>query len=262
MEYQSEMARQGLDDFLMDVPEGEELYIQALRKMGTILYNRIIELSGKPFYLDKTPRYYLIIPELYKVFPKAKFLFLLRNPIAVLSSVLATWFENQPQALAKSSNHLDIIKGPKYLIQGIEQLKEQAIVLHYESLVENPRKVMQHACNRIGIPFSENILEYGRFPAPKGRFGDAVGIHKHVRPVKDYTDKWIENLATPNLIEFSLEYLSALGPEIISHMGYSYKEIRETLISHSKSLHAFLEKKRSTEILNEKGTTTILYGEL
>lgn len=237
-EYQAELARQGLDDFLMHVPEGEELYIQALRKMGSVLYNRITQVSGKSLFLDKTPRYYLIISELYRVFPNARFLFLLRNPIAVLSSVLATWFGNNPEALVKSKNYIDILDGPKYLVRGIQQLKEDAIIIHYEKLVEHPKEVMRHACNRIGIPFLESILDYGRFPAPKGRFGDAIGIHKHVKPVRNYARKWIENLAAPNLVEYSLEYLSRLGPQILSQMGYPYDEIKDKLISLKKPLQA------------------------
>ncbi|MCK4649267.1 sulfotransferase, partial [bacterium] len=152
-EYVSLLARQGLDDFLMQVPEGEELYIKALREMVAVLYNRALELSGKSFFLDKTPRYYFIIPELYRVFPKAKFIFLLRNPMAVLSSVLSTWCGNQIQALVKSPNYIDMTKGPHYLVEGIKKLKEDAIVVHYENLVRRPKEVIQHVCNRIGIPF-------------------------------------------------------------------------------------------------------------
>ena len=54
--------------------DGKDLYIEALRQMGGKLYNRVLEVSGKQIFLDKTPRYYLIIPELKKIFPEAKFL--------------------------------------------------------------------------------------------------------------------------------------------------------------------------------------------
>ncbi|HKJ33896.1 MAG TPA: sulfotransferase, partial [Balneolales bacterium] len=230
-EYVSSLARQGLDDFLTRVPEGEELYIKALQAMASVLYNRMLDLSGKSFFLDKTPRYYFIIPELYRVFPKAKFIFLLRNPMAVLSSVLRTWFGNKIQALATSPNSKDLIKGPHYLIDGINKLKEDAIVVHYENLVGKPEEVIHQVCHRIGIPFYENMLEYGQHPAPKGRHGDHVRIHKHNRPVSDYIDKWVENLTSPGLIEFTYKYLSNLGTELVSNMGYSYQEITDKLES-------------------------------
>jgi len=76
--------------------------------MGGTLYNRALEVAGKRFFLDKTPRYYFIIPELKNVFPEAKFIILLRNPLAVLSSILNTWFQNNLQALQKNPNYFFI----------------------------------------------------------------------------------------------------------------------------------------------------------
>jgi hypothetical protein len=138
-EYDSELARLGLKDFISQVPEGQELYFKALRHMGGTLYNRALEVSGKRFFLDKTPRYHFIIPELKAVFPKAKFIFLLRNPLAVLSSTLESWFQNNPESLKKSLNYFDLLKGPLHLIQGIQLLKGDAVVVKYEELVEGHR---------------------------------------------------------------------------------------------------------------------------
>ena len=228
-EYLSNLAREGLDDFLKDVPEGMELYIKALREMALILYNRMRQLSGKCFFLDKTPRYYYIIPELHRVFPKAHFIILLRNPMAALSSILTTWLKNRPELLLKSALHSDAMKGPRCLINGIKQLKEDAIVVHYENLVEKPKDTLQHLCDRIGIPFYEDMLEYGLREPPKGRFGDPIGVHKHNRPISGYIDKWVQNLSSPDLIEFAREYLSTLGPDVFSQMGYSYEETKNKL---------------------------------
>jgi len=242
-EYVSSLARQGLDDFLMQIPEGEEIYIKAIREMGTVLYNRMLELSGKRFFLDKTPRYYFIIPELYRVFPKAKFIFLLRNPLAVLSSVLSSWFENRIEVLIKRPNYyMDMIKGPHYLIDGIKRLKNDALVIQYEEMVLKPKEIIQQICNEIGIPFYENILNYGLYPAPNGRFGDSIGVYKHNRPVSDSIDKWLKNLATPDLIKFAHEYLDMLGSDVLSNMGYSYEEIKNKLVSQSRLQENLQEK--------------------
>jgi hypothetical protein len=228
-EYESSLAKQGTDDFLMQIPEGYSLYVKALREMAFVLYDRAIKLSGKNFFLDKTPRYYFIISELYQVFPKANFIFLLRNPMAVLSSILLSWFENQTHSLVKSYNYTDLTKAPHCLVEGIRELKEVATVVHYESLVSMPKKTIQHVCNKIGIPFYENMLDYGLNSVPKGRFGDSIGVYKHKRAVINYIDKWIKNLRLPNLIDFAYQYLLDLGPDLISELGYSYKEIKDIL---------------------------------
>ena len=117
-EYGADTAQQGLFDFLKQIPEGIELYKEALRKLGWTLYNRVVELSGKKYFLDKTPRYYHIIPELYSIFPNAKFIILFRHPIAVLSSVLKTWFENRVDKIL-APNVVDLVKGPVCLLNEV-----------------------------------------------------------------------------------------------------------------------------------------------
>jgi tetratricopeptide (TPR) repeat protein len=228
-EFDSNLARQGLEDFTSQVPEGKDLYIEALRQMGGKLYDRVLAVSGKQIFLDKTPRYYLIIPELKKIFPEAKFIILLRNPLAVLSSTLKTWFQNNPANLQKSQNYIDVIQGPLYLIQGIQLLKEDAIVVKYEELVEDAENSVKAISNKLGIAFQQEMLTYGAKPKPKGRFGDAVGVAKHDKAVPYYIDKWVENLQSSQLYEFSLKYMEALGPDIFNLMGYSYTETKSKL---------------------------------
>ena len=47
--------------------------------------------SDKRYFLDQTPQYHLIIPELLRVFPAASYVILFRNPLAVLVSMIAAW---------------------------------------------------------------------------------------------------------------------------------------------------------------------------
>ena len=223
-EFDCKYARQGLEDFLSQVPENRELYFQALRQMGEKLYNRVLAESGKKIFLDKTPRYYLIIAELKKVFPEAKFIILLRHPLAVLSSILNTWFKNDPLALQKGANYIDIIKGPQYLIQGIQHLKEDAIIVRYEDLVEHTAFEIKKICNKLNISFESQMLNYGEKAKPKGGLGDTVGIVKHNCAVPDYKEKWIKKLQSRKLNNFSRKYMETLGDEVFTQMGYSYTE--------------------------------------
>ena len=227
-EYGADTAQQGLVDFLKQVPEGIELYKDAIRKLGSTLYNRAVELSGKKYFLDKTPRYYHIIPELYSIFPDAKFIILLRHPLAVLSSVLKTWFDNRVDKI-QPPNVVDLVKGPVCLVNGIENLKERAIVVGYEALVQYPEKVMTELCTRIGIPYDQDMLNYGIKPKPKGRFGDQVSINQHNRPVSEYVNKWQKNFSTIELVEYAEQYIKTLGADIIVKLGYNFDDIIEKL---------------------------------
>ncbi len=253
-EFDSNMARQGLEDFISQVPEGQELYFKALRHMGGTLYNRALEVSGKRLFLDKTPRYHFIIPELKKVFPEAKFIFLLRNPLAVLSSTLKSWFQNNPESLQKSPNYLDVIQGPLHLIQGIQLLKEDAVVVKYEELVGDADNTVKAICNKLAIEYQNEILTYGLKPKPKGRFGDSVGIVKHENAVPDYVDKWIKNLRSPKLYAFSQKYMEILGPEVFYQMGYSYTETKSKLEKLEDVAHNGVEIKEGQIPIKQKET--------
>jgi len=47
--------------------------------------------SGRRYFVDKTPRYSLILPELLTLFDSAKFICLTRNPADIIGSMISTW---------------------------------------------------------------------------------------------------------------------------------------------------------------------------
>ena len=222
-DYDSSLASVALQDFLCSFPDGPEAYIEAIREMAGSLYNKVLEHSGKKYFVDKTPRYYHVIPELYRIFPEAKFVFLLRHPLAVLSSILNTWFLNDTKNLT-APIYKDLLEAPIRLLEGLRLLKEKAITVDYERLVRHPVPVVHRLCERIGVNFFPKMVEYGRIAEPKGRFGDPVGIFKHDQPVDCYIDKWIRNLNTSELQRFAKSYLVTIGRELLDHLGYAYTD--------------------------------------
>lgn len=257
-EYHSLLARHGLEDFVGQVPEGIELYRIALRKMGCTLYNRVLELSGKQFFLDKTPRYYHIIPELYSIFPEAKFIFLLRNPIEVLSSVIET---NRVDDLEIPSL-IDLIKGPGCLLDGIKMLKEKAIVVDYESFIQSPESVIRRVCNRIGILFYRPLLNRGQCPKPEGGIGDANGVNQNSNQATDNIDKWLLNFSSLELIALADEYLKTLGPEIVSNMGYNFEVLRQKLELRRQLYYTAQRNLEKVIILNREGERHFANGDV
>lgn len=226
-EYDSRVAKEALDDFLGNLMNGEDVYIEAIRKMALFLYETTLEKSGKAYFLDKTPRYYFIIPELYKIFPKAKFIFLIRNPLAVLSSVLESWVKEDWKLLSNYKD--DLLKAPRLIIDGINLLKNDAIVISYEKLVENPKKEIKSLCEKLQIEFQSTMLEYGNDSQPEGRMGDQIEIHKHSKPVADYINKWASKLNTPYVKGLAEIYLATIGYEIVENMGYSSNKLFNAL---------------------------------
>lgn len=228
-EYDAGVAREALDDFLGQIDGGEEAYVQGIRRFTGDLYARALERQGKILFLDKTPRYYRIVPELRRVFPQAKFVFLLRNPLAVLTSTLHTWFSDDPAALMGTGNHRDLLEGPGLLVSGIAELGDAAIVVRYEELVDAPERVIAGLCARLGVRFESAMLEYGITPAPAGRFGDQTGVPSHTRPIDTSRDKWIDYLGGYARLPFALEYLDQLGETTLAAFGYDASTLRSCL---------------------------------
>ena len=100
------------------------------------IYGQVLEPTRKTYFLDNTPRYYYIISELYSIFPNAKFIFLFRNPLDVVNSILNTWVKDDWYALSQYRD--DLIKAPHLLQKGKIELGDSVYVIKYEKLITEP----------------------------------------------------------------------------------------------------------------------------
>lgn len=226
-EYNSKLGKIGWNSFFQELPENEETYYQGLRLMYSHIYGCALKQTGKKIFLDKTPRYYYIIPEIYRTFPQATFIILLRNPLAVICSIITTWVKNKWSDLKVLK--YDLIRGPHLLLEGIKKLENSCLVVHYEEIIDNPAKEFTKICQGIGIKFYPEMIEYGVSNSIKWRFGDKGLVYEKTRPDSDNVDKWILSLKNPQIWQAASDYLELLGDEIVTQMGYSYEELRETL---------------------------------
>ena len=78
-DYDTQTCDIAMQDFIEKLPNKQNDYFEAIKFFTESLYNKISD-NKNIYFLDKTPRYYLIIPEIAKTFPNAKFIFLFRNP--------------------------------------------------------------------------------------------------------------------------------------------------------------------------------------
>ncbi|MCB9079346.1 MAG: sulfotransferase [Anaerolineaceae bacterium] len=233
-EYNSRWAQIALQDFLKYEVNGVETYYEALRAFSRVLYQEVLTSSKKKFFLDKTPRYYLIIPELYRLFPEAKFIILLRNPLAVLHSIITTWIKTDWYLLANFA--IDLLVAPNCLIEASKTLANNTAVISYESFVTEPENTIKKLFLQLNIQTEtldySQMLNYGNNNL-KGRFGDPIGVKKHTAPVTNSLDSWKTLADNPQTRHFAITYLEELGAETIENLGYSYKELKEDVIPAS-----------------------------
>lgn len=222
-EYNARYAHNALKDFLQTLPDGQDAYWKALRLMTLELYGQACSTSGKTLFVDKTPRYYYILKELAHIFPAARFIILLRNPLAVLHSMLETWVQGRWPRLAPFRD--DLLQAPGLLVEGVSFLGERARVVAYERLVTEPEQVTAALCAWLGVVYDPQMLAYGERQRLPGRYGDAVGLARHKRPSAASLDNWLALGQTPQMRHLAESYLDALGPELLAQMGYPAGEL-------------------------------------
>jgi hypothetical protein len=230
-EYNDWFAYVAFKEFLDNLPLGEVYYYTHLREFALSLYQYTLNGTGKSIFLDKTPRYYFIIPELAKIFPDAKFILLFRNPMAVLCSILDYNFSGNWQGFQKIDRYSDVCIAPRLMIEGKQFLGNRAVDVHYESLIDSPQQEVKRICDFCGLEYTPDMIEYGDKVHLQGSFVDKKSIYRHNGPVSNYKDAWRKALKSPQGLRFARGYLNMLGKELVDELGYPYDELIEYLSS-------------------------------
>lgn len=226
-DYDAVVAARALHDFLAGLDEGTDAYYRAVRLMALNLYGQACRQAGKSLFLDKTPRYYRILPELSRVFPEARYVILFRNPAAVFSSVIRTWIDGDWSRFDYFRD--DLLMAPRSLTDSLVYLGDRASVVQYERLVLAPDACLRDLCARLDMPYAPALLEYGRRQSPAGRYGDPTGIRRHASPSPASLDVWSAHAEDPQIHHLLSAYLDALGAEQVAAMGYDAGELRAAL---------------------------------
>lgn len=128
-------------------------------EMEHVLWDRILHLelvrSGKEIFVDKTPGNVFIWERLKYAWPKAKFLFLVRHPEGVVSSL-----ENRKNNTAtRAALEANALKYFKPLEQARRSL--DGLTLRYEELTAEPERVTREICAYLGVEWEPGMLDYG-----------------------------------------------------------------------------------------------------
>ncbi|MCK4824282.1 sulfotransferase [bacterium] len=246
-EYNEHFASKALGLFLRNLPNHEETYVEGLRLMFSHIYGMALKESNKRYFLDKTPRYYEIIPELARVFPEAKFVILLRNPLATLNSRVHLLSGKDLKSLSLYKR--DLLNGPNKLLEGIKLLGNNCEVVKYENLVEEPQNALKNLCSYLDITYSSTLVNYNSGSTEKWEYGDPHNVYQNSKPNSSYQDKWRESLQQPQLWRIYSEYAKFLGDSLFDRLGYDFSLVTSIIdemrpnslkLLRTKSLKHFL----------------------
>jgi len=219
-EYDAFTCYTAIQDFIKELPNKKQDYLKAINFFAQFLYDKATS-ENADYFLDKTPRYYNIIPEIAEVFPKAKFIFLFRNPLAIMSSIFASWHQGR---LKPGNNYQDLYFGPKLLADGYKLLADRSIKVKYENLVNNPEDEIKAILQYLEIDFDKVIIENFYNSNLSGAMGDVNG-YKYKRIEAKFAEKWKEFFDTKFRQKYAQKYLNYLGDEILDVFGYNKNEL-------------------------------------
>ena len=234
-EYNAHYAHVNFMEYLNGFPDSLLELKKDIRKQSLKLYNLNRLKNGQIYFLDKTPRYYHIIDELKDLFPTAKFIFLVRNPISVFSSILDYNFKGDVFKIFKEDRHHDLFTAPASLISVFKDWNQtDYCLIKYEELIEDSINSFNSVLDYLRLPrISEDLFYEVDEEFQNSRGVDRKGVLKNQRINSDYLNSWKTAIDDSQKKKALLGYLKELGPDMIQQIGYEYKELIELVENHS-----------------------------
>ena len=135
-----------------------ENFIYRLRK---IYLERLVKISDKPYIIDKMPINFFWIGYIKKIFPNAKIINTIRNPIATNFSIFKTLFSEG--SLCFSYDQDDIINFynmyKKFMEFWLKEYPGEILDVRYEDFVSNSRNEAQKIFDYVGLDYPSDCLD-------------------------------------------------------------------------------------------------------
>jgi Sulfotransferase family len=233
-EYVHPLLAAAIEDFCEQLPGGSDDYLEEMRTFALRLYEKAAGDEATHF-LDKTPPYCLIAEEIMRLFPNGKFVFLWRNPLSVVASMIETWGPWHPTFMSS-----DLFVGLPRLIAAFESSRDNVHVARFEDLVGGDEARWRALMDYLDIRFDPASLTSFTNVALDGRMGDPTGPEKYSALSSEPGQKWKRTLANPLRREWCRRYLRFLGAERIETMGYDWAQLETELDSLPASFDSML----------------------
>jgi hypothetical protein len=222
--YDHRTAARAIREMIERLPQGRATYVAHLRRFCLDIFHDLA--ASRPVFIDKDPRYYLILDFLAELFPQARFIFLFRNPLDVMCSMMSTWLCGR---LLLHAYHIDLYEGVRAMARGARQYSSQSASVHYAQLVQEPAREVERICEFIGIDYRPQMLEQYRTVELGGSMGDPTAAAKYAGIARGSASVWPTRLNNSYRIRFARKYLATLGDEILVPWGFSRAEFEATV---------------------------------
>lgn len=212
-------------DLCESLPGHEDDYLKAIEVLASTIYRRASEGDSK-YFVDKTPRYHLIVEEIINTFPDAKFIFLWRNPLSIIASIITTWGGGKWNLF---QFYIDLYKGLENLVVSCRKHKDKVLAVCYEDIVDDPENTCRKIFSYLGLEYMPELMENFTRVEFSGVMGDQVGSRQYTKISELSSGKWKSVLNNPVRKFWCRRYLCAIGKGRLEFMGYKQASLARDL---------------------------------
>ena len=221
-EYSHLIANIALQDFIRELPNGEDDYLSAIGGAATELYRKAAKDKEASYFLDKTPRYALIADDVLKMFPDGKFIVLWRNPLSIIASMVEFWSAGKWDLFRFN---VDLFNGLESLIDSYRNNPGKYLAIQNERFLKQPEKELERISNYLEIEIDVGSLKRHSQVHLDGKMGDTFGINNYQAVDVAPLQKWKKTINNPLRKRWSRNYLNWIGKERLEIMGYDLNEL-------------------------------------
>jgi hypothetical protein len=128
------------------------------------------DTGSRRYVSEKTPDNVFVFATLLDLFPEAKFILVLRDPRAVIHSLLQVAIEARKRSLPVGSSISSLRAAIEYARRGhaagwsaLDKAPGRVFTLKYEDLVSEPVSLTRSLCDYLELDWSESMLTPGEF---------------------------------------------------------------------------------------------------
>ena len=129
---------------------------QSYGRLFALIHEHNAERAGKPRWGDKSLHTELYADDVFKEFPNAKIIHMLRDPRDRYASVLKRYNDKEKGIAAATGRWLASTKIGKLNLQ---KYPEKYITVRYETLASEPEKTCRQVCEFLGEEYASEMLE-------------------------------------------------------------------------------------------------------
>lgn len=220
-EYSHKFMHLALNDFMAELPNGKQDYLAAVGTAMLELYQKAAHDDAQ-FFLDKTPRYALISNEIIDMFPGGKFIFLWRNPLAIVASMIETLGRGRWNVFYFK---IDLFDGMSNLVDSYRQHADQMCAIQYENFLEYPEETLSSLAAYLEMELDADVLRGFSGVRFSGSMGDPTGAKEYQAVSTAPIEKWKSVINNPLRKMWCKRYLRWLGKERLNTMGYELESL-------------------------------------